>query len=225
MKINNNFKNGKFGDEKGNIFSVNKVINFVSKNKEKYFIPEFDLKKIENKLEWWEENYLVNDLDLLMANLDRMLNCDTKFPILILVENDGNLSVADGLNRLFKAICIEKKKYLPAYLVPKSDIIHLNIRKIPKKGKEKINLVFYLAKSLIKAEIQPNELDNDCLYWAFKQMGLFPSNEDIINYYELTKVEMLKGLNESKYRYFNNEKTIALVFDNFYEVKNSFLLR
>jgi hypothetical protein len=40
-----------------------------------------------------------------------------------LIEN-GVLSVADGLNRLYKAVNVEGKRCLDVYLVPKEDIMH-----------------------------------------------------------------------------------------------------
>ena len=51
-----------------------------------------------------------------------MMNADTSYPLLVVVEKGNNLSVADGLNRLYKAIKIEKKKTLPVYIVTKSEI-------------------------------------------------------------------------------------------------------
>jgi hypothetical protein len=53
------------------------------------------------------------------------MNSDTSYPLLVVVEKGNNLSVADGLNRLYKAIKVEKKKTLPIYLVTKKEIENL----------------------------------------------------------------------------------------------------
>jgi hypothetical protein len=45
---------------------------------------------------------------------------------LVVIEKNGNHSVADGLNRLYKAIKVEKKKKLPVYVVNKSEIEDLS---------------------------------------------------------------------------------------------------
>lgn len=114
------FKGSHFGDEKGkNLFSVEKVYDFVKKNKKKYLKNNFPLDKIKHNLEWWNNNYDIEN----KAHKKRMMNADTSYPILVIKEKDGNLSVADGLNRLYKAINIEKKDTLPVYYISnKKDI-------------------------------------------------------------------------------------------------------
>ena len=66
-----------------------------------------------------------------------MMNSDTSYPLLVVIEKGNNLSVADGLNRLYKAIKIEKKKTLPIYLVTKEEIEHL--KKKTTKLKNQVN--------------------------------------------------------------------------------------
>ncbi len=114
------FKGSHFGDEKGkNLYSVEKVYDFVKKNKKKYLKNNFPLDKIKHNLEWWNKNYDIEN----KAHKKRMMNADTSYPILVIKEKDGNLSVADGLNRLYKAINIEKKDTLPVYYISnKKDI-------------------------------------------------------------------------------------------------------
>ena len=68
--------------------------------------------------EWWKKNYDIKNKE----HKERMMNADTSYPLLVVVEKGNNLSVADGLNRLYKAIKIEKKKTLPVYIVTKSEI-------------------------------------------------------------------------------------------------------
>jgi disulfide oxidoreductase YuzD len=115
------FKGSHFGDEEGNEFSVEKIYDFVKKNKEKYFHPRFPISKIKHNIEWWNKNYDIKNKE----HKERMMNSDTSYPLLVVVEKGNNLSVADGLNRLYKAIEVEKKKTLPIYLVTKKEIENL----------------------------------------------------------------------------------------------------
>jgi len=119
------FTASKFGDEEGNEFSVEKVYDFVKKNKDKYYKESYPIEKIKHNLEWWNKNYDIKN----PKHKKRMMNADTSYPLLVVVEKNGNYSVADGLNRLYKAIKIEKKKTLPVYVVKKNDIEHLSQEK------------------------------------------------------------------------------------------------
>jgi hypothetical protein len=114
------FKGSYFGDEDGNdLYSVEKVYDFVKKNKTKYLKNNFPLDSIKHNLKWWGKHYDINNKD----HKERMMNADTSYPLLVIKEKNGNLSVADGLNRLYKAIKIEKKENLPVYFISdKSDI-------------------------------------------------------------------------------------------------------
>ena len=51
------------------------------------------------------------------------MNADTSFPLLVIQNDDGHLGVADGLNRMKKAVDVEKKQTIDVYLVPKKDIM------------------------------------------------------------------------------------------------------
>jgi len=113
------FSDSEFGDEDGkNKYKVSEVYDFVKKDKPKYFKEKFDLDKIKHNLEWWDKLYDIKNKE----HKERMMNADTSFPLLVLIEKNGNLSVADGLNRLYKAIKIEKRKTLPVFLVDKKDL-------------------------------------------------------------------------------------------------------
>jgi len=57
----------------------------------------------------------------------RALRADTRYPLLVLIE-DGGLSVCDGLNRLWKIVNVEKKDVTDIYLIPKEDIEHLGFK-------------------------------------------------------------------------------------------------
>lgn len=106
------FTGSKFGDDKGNSWSVEDVLKFAKSNP-KYFHKNFPLSKIKHDLSWWQ------------GDEERMKNADTSYPLLVLQEPDGHLSVADGLNRMKKAVDVEGKKTIDVYLVPKKDIEHL----------------------------------------------------------------------------------------------------
>ena len=114
------FKGSKFGDEEGNLFSVEEVYDFVKKNKQKYFKPNFPISKIENNLEWWDKLYSLDNKE----HKKRMMAADTSYPLLVLKDKNG-LSVADGLNRLYKAVNVENKDKIDIYLVDKEDIMFL----------------------------------------------------------------------------------------------------
>ena len=103
----------KFADEEGNSWNVKKVNDFVTKNKAKYLKKNFPVSKIAHNLKWWQ------------GDEKRMMNTDTSFPLLVLQEPNGNLSVADGLNRLKKIVSVEKKNMVDVYLVPKQDIMNI----------------------------------------------------------------------------------------------------
>ena len=115
------FKGSKFGDDQGRTFSVEKVNDFAKENEDKYLEKSFDLDKLKHELKWWEKQ-----ADKLgkEKSIDRMENANTDYPILVIRE-DGHLSVADGLNRLKKMISIEEKAKADVYIVPKEDILHL----------------------------------------------------------------------------------------------------
>ena len=115
------FKGSKFGDDQGRTFSVEKVNDFAKENEDKYLEKSFDLDKLKHELKWWEKQ-----ADKLgkEKSIDRMENTNTDYPILVIRE-DGHLSVADGLNRLKKMISIEEKAKADVYIVPKEDILHL----------------------------------------------------------------------------------------------------
>jgi len=51
-----------------------------------------------------------------------MMNANTSYPLLVIKNDSYGLSVSDGLNRLKKAISIERKKVIDIYLVPEEDL-------------------------------------------------------------------------------------------------------
>jgi pyrimidine deaminase RibD-like protein len=109
------FRGSKFGDEEGNTWSVESVLDFAKSNPV-YFKKDFPLSKLQHDLDWWEDN---------PEQRKRMANADTNYPLLVLQNDGGHLTVADGLNRMKKAISLENRKTIDVYLVPKKDIMDL----------------------------------------------------------------------------------------------------
>jgi len=125
------FTNSKFADDEGNNFYVEEIYDFVHANSDKYYHKKFPLSKLKHNLEWWNKNYDIEN----SKDKKRMMKANTSFPLLVVKENN-NLSVADGLNRLYKAIKIENRNYLPVYLVPKKDIMKFAVKTKKKEPKE-----------------------------------------------------------------------------------------
>jgi len=113
------FTGSQFSNEYGDSWNVEDVIKF-AKSDPLYFHKDHPIEEIKNQLSWWEDN---------KEQRERMKNSDTSFPILITIEKDGTKSVADGLNRLKKAISIEKRDTIPAYVIHMKDIEHLKVKK------------------------------------------------------------------------------------------------
>ena len=106
------FSGSKFGDLHGREWYVEEVLEFVQKNKKKYFREDFPVSELVHDYEYWQ------------GDEERAMRADTRYPLLVLIE-DGELSVADGLNRMWRIVNVEKKDVTDVYLVPKEDIEHL----------------------------------------------------------------------------------------------------
>jgi hypothetical protein len=109
---------GAMTDDRGVKRSVDSVIKFAEKNKEKYFKKDFPISKLEHELKWWDKQ---NKEDPKKSN-KRMMKADTSFPLLVIKNKSYGLSVSDGLNRLKKAKDVEHKKVIDVYIVPEKDI-------------------------------------------------------------------------------------------------------
>lgn len=105
-------------NDKGEQWSVPKVVEFVEKNKSKYLKKDFPLSKLKHELKWWNKQ---NEEDPDASNA-RMMKADTSFPLLVIKNKSYGLSVADGLNRLKKATDVEKRDTIDVYLVPEEDV-------------------------------------------------------------------------------------------------------
>jgi len=108
------YSGSKFSNDLGETWRVEDVIKF-AKSRPKYLHKDFSINSIKHDLSWWQ------------GDKSRMEKADTSFPVLVLKEKDGTLTIADGLNRTYKALNVEKKKTIPAYLIPVEDIEHLKL--------------------------------------------------------------------------------------------------
>jgi hypothetical protein len=96
------------GEHNGKKFkiSVGKAYEFAKTGN---YLKTLPVTSLEHDLSWWQ------------GDKTRMMAADTAFPLLVFIV-DGNLTVADGLNRLKKAVSIEKKRLIQAYVVPFDDL-------------------------------------------------------------------------------------------------------
>lgn len=124
-RIIENFKGSIMTDDNGVKRSVEAVVKFAEKNKNKYFKKDFPISKLEHELKWWDKQ---NEKDPESSNA-RMMKADTTYPLLVIKNQTYGLSVADGLNRLKKAKDIENKKNIDVYIVPETDIPESTIEK------------------------------------------------------------------------------------------------
>jgi disulfide oxidoreductase YuzD len=116
--LQESFKKGIMTDDKGIKRSVEAVVKFAEKNKDKYFKKQFPIKKLEHELKWWNEQNKANP----KKSNKRMMKSDTSYPLLVIKNKSYGLSVSDGLNRLKKARDVENKKNIDVYIVPEEDI-------------------------------------------------------------------------------------------------------
>jgi len=105
------FSGSKFSDGEMEWY-VEDVLGHVESRGEEYLRRGFPVSELVHNLEWWQ------------GDVDRALRADTGYPLLVLIE-DGEYSVADGLNRLWKIVNVEKEDLTDVYLVPKEDIMYL----------------------------------------------------------------------------------------------------
>ena len=132
------FTGSKFGDDEGNEFDVESIYEYVKSNGDKYLKKNISIdSKLEHNFKWWEDKYDINNPE----HKERMMNSDTSFPILVVIEKDGNWAVSDGLNRLYKAKHVEGKDTIDGYVISKEEILDQHI------GQLKEN------KTLLKEEV------------------------------------------------------------------------
>ena len=98
-------------DETGKKYRVKDIYDF-AKSKKEFFIQDLPIQDTD-ALEWWDKSYDMDNKD----HVARMHQADTSVPVLGIRQEDGTISIADGLNRIKKAHTIEGKKTIPAYVI------------------------------------------------------------------------------------------------------------
>jgi len=103
-------------DETGKRYRVKDIYDF-AKSKKEFLIKDLPIKDTD-ALKWWDKQYDMDNKD----HVERMKQADTGVPVLGIRQEDGTISISDGLNRIKKASTIEKKKTIPAYVIDKKDM-------------------------------------------------------------------------------------------------------
>jgi len=88
--------------------SIGKLANWAKSQPQ--LLKTIPVQKVTHDLSWWQ------------GDKKRMMNADTSYPILVIIMPDGEWTVTDGLNRLKKAVSIEKKPTIQAYVIPADQI-------------------------------------------------------------------------------------------------------
>ena len=106
-------------DETGKKYRVKDIYDFAKSNP-KFFVKDLPIEDTD-ALEWWDKQYDMKNKN----HVQRMQNADTSVPVLGIRQEDGTISIADGLNRIKKAHMVERKATIPAYVIDKKDMENL----------------------------------------------------------------------------------------------------
>ena len=102
--------------ETGKKYRVKDIYDY-AKTKKEFFVENLPIKETD-ALKWWDKQY---DMDN-PKHKKRMEKADTSVPVLGIRQEDGTISITDGLNRIKKAHSMEGKKTIPAYVIDKADM-------------------------------------------------------------------------------------------------------
>jgi hypothetical protein len=102
-------------DETGKKYRVRDIYAYAKKNTE--LIKDLPIEDTD-ALKWWDKQYDMDNKE----HKERMLKADTSVPVLGIRQEDGTISITDGLNRIKKAHHVEDKKTIPAYVIDKKDM-------------------------------------------------------------------------------------------------------
>ena len=103
-------------NDTGKKYRVKDIYDY-AKSKKEFFVKDLPIEETD-ALEWWGKQY---DMDN-PQHKKRMERADTSVPVLGIRQEDGTISITDGLNRIKKAHSIEGKKTIPAYVIDKADM-------------------------------------------------------------------------------------------------------
>lgn len=93
-----------FVDEMQNTFSVGLAVAYAAAGGAE-FTPCFDVAALPAP-------------SPIRLNMWRLAKCSTTAPLLILVQSSGRVTVADGRHRLAKAKWLERRRTVPAWILP-----------------------------------------------------------------------------------------------------------
>ena len=102
-------------DETGKKYRVKDIYAYAKKNTK--IIKDLPIEDTD-ALEWWDKQYDMDNKE----HKARMEKADTSVPVLGIRQENGTISITDGLNRIKKAHSVEKKKTIPAYVIDKADM-------------------------------------------------------------------------------------------------------
>jgi hypothetical protein len=102
-------------DETGKKYRVKDIYDFAKKNTK--LIKDLPIEDTD-ALKWWDKQYDMGN----KQHKKRMLKADTSVPVLGIRQEDGTISITDGLNRIKKAHSVEDKTTIPAYVIDKKDM-------------------------------------------------------------------------------------------------------
>ena len=114
-------------DETGKSYRVEDIYDYAKKHTK--LIKNLPISETD-ALEWWDKQYDMSN----KAHKKRMMDADTSVPVLGIRQEDGTISITDGLNRIKKAKTVEEKDTIPAYVIDKADME--NIKPVEKKTLE-----------------------------------------------------------------------------------------
>jgi hypothetical protein len=114
-------------DETGKKYRVRDIYAYAKKNTK--LIKALPIKHTD-ALEWWDKQYDMDNKE----HKERMLNADTSVPVLGIRQEDGTISITDGLNRIKKAHHVEDKTTIPAYVIDKKDMDNIKPVEEDSKG-------------------------------------------------------------------------------------------
>lgn len=103
-------------DETGKKYRVGDIYKF-ARSRTEFFVKDLPIEQTD-ALEWWDKQYDMDNPE----HKKRMERADTSVPVLGIRQEDGTISITDGLNRIKKAHSMEGKKTIPAYVIDKADM-------------------------------------------------------------------------------------------------------
>jgi hypothetical protein len=157
-------------DETGKKYRVKDIYDF-AKSKKEFFIKDLPIKDTD-ALEWWDKQYDMDNKE----HKERMEKADTSVPVLGVRQEDGTISITDGLNRIKKAHHLEKKTTISAYVIDKKDMD--NIPSIKENTNEDYDVYLDTLKKKKKKRSKKKAKRYTLPYYGFNLYGYNNNNAD-----------------------------------------------